>query len=79
MENLQCGNHDLAPTMTSPNHDLAPVMFVGVGKSFIAERMLFDGDMPCGDRVRLAKSTVSLQNLNFSSLITVPFSAHVVR
>ena len=35
-------------------------MFVGVGKSFIAERMLFDGDMPCGDRVRPAKSTVSL-------------------
>ena len=61
---------------TSPNHDHAPVMFVGVWKPVMAGRMLSDGDTPYRVIFNPAKSILSLQNLNFFSLITMPFSAH---
>ena len=48
-----------ATWFTSPNHDCAPVMFVGVGKSLMAERILSDGDTPYVVIFNPAKSCVS--------------------
>ena len=61
---------------TSPNQDWALVRSVGLWKLFIAERIWSEGATPFGVKLRPANSTVSLQNLNFLSLITIPAVAH---
>ena len=58
----------------------APVMFLGVLNSFIAEKILFDDDMPCGVRVTLAKSAVSTEIEFFlTDMVILRFSTHLVR
>ena len=57
---------------TSPNHDLAFVRSVGFGKFLIVDNIWLDGAIPVGVNFSPANSTVSLQNLNFLSLVTIP-------
>ena len=64
-----------ATWFASPNQDLAPVMSLGTGMSVMADRMDSDGTIPACVSFRPAKMTVSLQNWNLDSLITIPFCA----
>ena len=63
----------------SPNHDRAPVISDGWGKFWIALRMVSVGETPLGVTLSPAKATVSLQNWNFDSFITMSFLAHKVK
>ena len=51
-----------AAWFTNPNHDRASVIFVGVGKSLIAEKSLLEGVMPVELIISPANSTTSWQN-----------------
>ena len=61
---------------TSSNQDQAFVRSVGLGKFFIAEMIWSEGATPFGVNLRPANSMVSIQNLNFLSLITIPAVAN---
>ena len=52
-----------------------PGTCLGVGKSLITDKMLSKGAIPDGVIFKPANITVSLQNWNFLSFITVPLSA----
>ena len=68
-----------ATWLTKPNQDRAPVISVGVGKFFMALRIPDYGTILVGVTASLAKSTVSLQNLNSLVLRTILLLAHTVR
>ena len=51
------------------------MMSLGVEKSLIADKMLSEGAIPGGIIFKPANMTVSLQNWNFLSFITILLSA----
>ena len=57
-----------ATWLTSPNQEHASVMFCGLGKSFIAVKILSVSAIPFGVIFNPANSTVSQQNLNLSAI-----------
>ena len=50
-------------------------MSLGVGKALIPDKMLSEGAIPDEVIFKPANMTVSLQNWNFLSFITIPLSA----
>ena len=65
-----------ATCLTSPNQECATVMFCGMGKSFIAVKILSVGVIPFGVIFNPVNSTVLQQNVNLSAFSTMPFVAH---